>query len=351
MMSAHPPVEPRRRRWALFLVIAVVLVGVGASVGLLIAPVRPPDDLAPGVDPSSAPAAVQQFEDSRAVTLTYQTGPDIPLVTHVDGVVTRAPDGLTVVSGKPVLSVGGLAVIGLATATPLYRDLTLGDDGTDVQAFNAELARLGHKAPASARFTGATLTAWLALQKACGVSSPNEDVSLGAVVWLPAQSVQVRAWTVALGSPTPTDGILGVVAGAVDSAKVTLSDGRQLPADERSLTVNGVTIELPADATVVDKDFLAGTLSSTQLVSVDGVTFVRQAQGTIQLVTPLTVVAVPPTAVFAIDGSSGCLEVAGVGVPVTIVGSSLGVSLVTTSDGSVPTQVGIGAGITVTGCS
>jgi len=320
-------------------------------VGLLVAPQRPPQDLAAGADPTTAPATVQEFSDSRAVTLTYRTGSDVPLMAHTAGVVTGMPDALTATSGAPVVWVGDLPLIGLATTTPLYRDLTLGDKGNDVQALNAELARLGYDAPQSTSFTTVTRTAWTALQRACGVTSPAQGVSLSGVVWLPGASVQVQTWTFALGTPTPADGVLGVVAGGVESASVAMSDGSPLLTDGRTLTVAGVTIDLPPDGIMLDAGFLAATIGRTQSVSTDGVTYSRQAQGTIQLATPLTVLAVPPVAVFAVVGASGCLQVGQTGVPVTVVGSSMGVSLVTTGDGSTPSQVAIGTGITVSGCS
>jgi len=337
--------------WALAVVVAVVLVALGVAGGLSLAPVTAPAGLQTAGDPTSAPVSVQQFADSRPVTVTYAAAPDVPLVLHVAGVVTTMPSGLVAKSGTAVVGVDGSPVIGLATAAPLYRSLTSGDSGADAGALNKELARLGYAAPSGATYTWATAQAWQALQKACGVTDPASDFDLGSAVWLPAAQVSVRAWPFALGAPTPSDSVLGVVPGAVQSATVALADGSPLPGDSRTLTVAGTSIPLPADGRVTDSAFLTATVGTAQQVSANGTDYQLQAQGAIALTQPLTVLAVPPVAVFGLSGTAGCVQVGGQAVAVTVVGSSLGVSLVQTSDGSTPDQVAIGAGITQTGCS
>jgi len=75
-----------------------------------------------------------------------------------------------------------------------------------------------------------------------------------------------------------------------------------------------------------------------------------QAQGSIELADVLTVLSVPPVAVFGLSGDAGCVQVDDKAIPVKVVGSSLGVSLIQTGDGSSPDHVMVGAGITATGC-
>jgi len=349
-MSRQYSVAAHRHWWSLAVVVGIVLVAVGVSIGLLVAPASAPNGLRPTDDPTSVPVSVQQFDDSRAVIVTFVSGPDVPLLLHTSGVVTGLPSSLSVQSGDAILWVDGAPVIGLATSVPLFRSLAVGDKGTDVSALNAELVRLGFSAPSSDTFTAASQAAWVSLQKACGVAKPSQGFDLGAVVWLPSGQVQVRSWTFSLGSPTPGDGVLGVVPGVVSTADVAMADGSSLPSDSRTLTVAGVTVPLPGDGQVVDAGFLAATVTSAQSVSQNGTDFQLQSPGTIQLAQPLTVLALPPVAVFGLSGSSGCVQVGSQAVPVTVVGSSLGVSLVQTADGSSPDEVGVGAGITQTSC-
>ena len=332
-------------------IIAVMLVCLGVVIGLIVVPVDPPKDLTDDVDSLYAPVTVQEFDDPRAIYVIYDTGLDVPLVAHTSGVVTRIPEGRQVDSGGTVVTVDAIPLIGLATAVPLYRDLEWGDEGQDVRALNQELARLGFGTPDSPRFTEDTRAAWVSLQKKCGVVSPERVVNLASVVWLPAARVQVVKWNFSLGALLPADGVLGTVPGFVDSARVAATDGSIIATEGRTVTVANQTTVFPDDGIITDPDFLEATIGTSKLVSSDGVEFLRQAQGTTQLDQPLTVLAVPPTAVFAIKASAACVEVDGVGIPVTIVGSSLGVTLVTTSDGSQPSQVAIGAGITLNECA
>jgi len=176
-------------------------------------------------------------------------------------------------------------------------------------------------------------------------------MGLDMVTWLPMVSVQVTAWAVTLGSPTPTDGIVAVVPGAVVSAVVAMGDGSALPSDERTVTVAGVTTPLPLDGMITDQEFLSATVGSAQQGSTNGVDFSLQASGAIELAVPLTVLAVPPVALFGLTGTTGCVQVGDEGIPVRVVGSSLGVSLISPVNGSTPTTVAIGAGITKTDCS
>jgi len=347
-MSPKP--GSRATWWSLAIVIAIALVAVGVAVGMVVVPQQPPDALKPGNDPIVAPALVQQFDDQRAVTLAFDQGPDMPLVLHSFGTITGMPSSLALVSGEVAVWVDGAPLIALATTAPLYRDLGVNDKGADVAVLNAELLRLGYAAPMSDIFTKATRNAWLNLQKADGVVKPAARLALGSVVWLPGASVRVLSWPFTLGSPTPANGMLGVVPGEVESATVTMADNSPLPSDSRTVTVQGQSTVLPADGVVTDSDFLARGVTFAVPIAVNGNQMQLQAQGTIQLSQPLTVLAVPPAALFDVVGSGGCIQVGDHGIAVTVVGSSLGVSLVQIADGSQPTQVAIGAGITATEC-
>jgi len=340
----------RSGHWSWLVVVGVVLVAVGVGVGLLVAPVGAPGGLGMGGDPSSVPVSVPQFDDQRSVTLTLEASSGVGLVGRRSGVVTGVPDGLTVKSGGVVVWVDGLPLIGLATSVPLYRSLNVNDSGADVGALNAELTRLGYGAPVSNTFTRASRDAWVGLQKADGVPKPSKTFDLSAVVWLPSGSVQVKGWLFGLGSQTPGDGVLGVVPGVVLSGVVAMGDGSPLPSDSRTLTVNGVTVPLPADGVITDPGLLgaAGGVAM-QVTQNDGDTQL-QAQGSIELADVLTVLSVPPVAVFGLSGDAGCVQVDDKAIPVKVVGSSLGVSLIQTGDGSSPDHVMVGAGITATGC-
>ncbi|MCL2315681.1 MAG: hypothetical protein FWC46_01150, partial [Actinomycetia bacterium] len=298
----------------------------------------------------SAPATARQFADSRPVTITLTAGIDIPLMARRAGVVTTGPGGLTLESGKAAVWVDGSPVVGLATTTPLYRNLSVGDAGADAAALNQELARLGYPAPQSDVYTSQTGQAWQALQVALGSPAPVTAFDVDRVLWLPAATVQVSAWRVTAGVSVAPGDVFGVVPGQVMSAHVAMADGSPIPAGSRTVTVGGVSVPLPTDGTVTDGGFLGAAVAVATIVQTDGSQERLQTSGTTELAQPIAVLGVPPVAVFGLAGDHGCVQVGDSGVPVTVVGASLGTTLVRPDDGAGFDRVAIGTGITVTGC-
>jgi len=335
----------------LVVVVCLVVGTAGVAGGLLLQRVNPPEGLAPAVEPSVAPVTQQSFDDTRPVTVTFRSNPDIPLVVRAVGTVTRLSDSSVLTSGKPVLWVDARPVVGLATSEPLYRDLEYGDSGTDVAALNAELKRLGYDVPSSDEFTTASRDAWRKLLTGVGVADPGWMFSVADTLWLPGQSVTISAWRVSRGAPVPGDGTVAVIPGAILGGDVALMDTSAPPAGPLVLTVLGVSLPVDGVGTVTDATFLAGVGATTQyqwaVPDADGQ---RQMPGTVRLATPITVLTVPPVAVFALVGRDGCVQSGDQAIPVTVVGSSLGTALIQTRDHSVPTEVAIGTGITKTSC-
>jgi hypothetical protein len=344
---------PTRRRgwWSLLLVVSMVCGAGGVATGLLIIKVEPPGALAAGMDVTNVAATVQQFDDERPVVVTFWSKPDVPLIVRAMGVVTRLPESSVINSGKATVWVDGKPIVALATKEPLYRTLGVGDKGSDVHGLNIELARLGYPAPDSGEFTVDTRDAWIEVQKAAHVAIPSWSLELDSVVWLPAASVSVDAWWISLGSSTPSDGVVASIPGSVLNAEVVLTDNGDPPTGPLVLSVLGVSITIDKLGTITESGFLTNVSDTPRFEGIaqetDGS---RQAPGTIRMAEPIAVLGVPPAAVFGLLGSDGCVQVGDAGVPVRVVGSSLGVSLVQTRDGSTPDRVMVGAGITKTSC-
>jgi hypothetical protein len=243
-------------------------------------------------------------------------------------------------------------VIALASAHPFYRDLREGDVGEDVAGLNAELARLGYEAPESSEFTSQTRDAWIGLQQAVGATSVSKVALLGDILWLPGATVEVARWLVSLGAPVPGDGVVGVVPGETVSARLALSDASDPPTGSLVLRAAGQTTNVDGVGLVTDAVFLAAATRQARMqlaFQPDG-NGDWQLPGTVSLAVPVHVSGVPPAAVFGVIGQEGCIEVQGRGVPIRIVGSSLGVSLVRARDGADLTSVAIGDAITLTDC-
>jgi hypothetical protein len=237
-------------------------------------------------------------------------------------------------------------VVALATKIPLYRDLDVGDRGRDVAGLQQELRRLGHGASTGGRYDYWTKTAVQRLMRGAGVSLPDGALRLSQVLWLPADEVVPDKCSMVVGQQVSRGEEYATVPKRLASVRVS-----PMPADlapgRRTIELMGRSGPLGKDGTVTDRDFLA-RLSRTRefqdLKSGD-----EPPSARIALATALRTVKVPPSAVFAVDGARGCLQSGRQVIPVRIVGSKLGTTLVL-PDRSVPSTVNLGSSITARSC-
>jgi hypothetical protein len=324
---------------------------VGVGVGLLVVPAAVPLDLAAGARPTSAAVSGQVFDDERTVKATFEVSGRIPLVTGARGVVTgtalTGPGRLA--SGQVALWVDGLAVVALHTGTPFYRDLAVGARGPDVAGLNAELERLGLLAAgAGDLFSQATRAAWQELQTRAGSGERKAELTLDRVVWLPAVETTVALWSVVLGGPVPADGLLGQVDGVLTQIGLSLAAEGELVEGERVLRLYGLEIQVAGLEPVTDPAFLAAVAGTDEFHNLMLQPEVRQASGQVRLVEGIAAWRVPPTALFGIEGRLGCVEAGGRAVPVRVLGSSMGASLVQAEEPL--TEVAVGVGVSLTDC-
>ncbi|MCA5891938.1 hypothetical protein LEP48_01055 [Isoptericola sp. NEAU-Y5] len=108
-----------------------------------------------------------------------------------------------------------------------------------------------------------------------------------------------------------------------------------------AVVADDVTTPVPSDPVLTDPGFLRAYTTSRQFVAHRAD---PSAQLTVQvrLGEPVRVVAVPPSALYGLDGTAACLLADGVPLPVEVVASELGQSLVS-ADPS-PARVQIDAG-------
>lgn len=226
-------------------------------------------------------------------------------------------------------------------------------------ALNDELNRLGYRAsPGSDRYTWATSAGWKQLMTDSGNSSDG-NLLVADTLWIPAASVAVgNNWQATVGTPVSAASPVGEVPGSL--VKLAVKNGQ--PSDhDRQLTALGQTTTLPAGQTeVADAAFLAQVAATPDFQSMDENARAAGFDATLTLQEPVTVLRVPAGAVFGIRNTSGCVVALGGGdkagagassgserktgtsgrvVKVTIVGSELGVSLVTPADGAEPSSI------------
>lgn len=334
--------ESRDRRrvsvtWMLLAVVTAVALTVGACALWL--PDRAPALLGQAGEVSVAPVNTQQYAGQQQVTIVPTMSSSRDLRSNTSGIVTAdsSADGLN--SGKAAFRVADRTVVALATASPLFRDLAVGDQGEDVRALNDELNRLGYRASAGSNwFTAATAAGWKQLMVDAGNTSDG-NVMLADTLWIPSPSVNVGEWRAVADASVNAGEPIGTIPGTIE--KLSIKNGQ--PSDHaRTLTVFGQTTTLPAGQTeIADPAFCQAIAACEEFQVMDEAMLSAGFDGSLTLDQPIEVLRVPAGAMFGIDGTSGCLATAeGKTVKVEIVGSELGVSLARPADGSDPAAIG-----------
>ncbi|PJJ63665.1 peptidoglycan-binding domain-containing protein [Compostimonas suwonensis] len=331
-------------------VIGVVTVAAcgAAIVAVAVAPTMP-GTLQPSRSAESVEVTEQEFVDERTVDVELVRDPGISLSVPLTGRITRfgCRPGASIASGGSFVSVDGRPLLTLATSMPLWRDLSIGDEGDDVKALQTELARLGYAVTADGDFGSASLAAVKALFTSIGDAAFDEPgLPVSRVMWAPTTTTVISTCIGSLGSSVSSGDALGTVQGIVSSAGIT-----NLPSDllsgARVLEVDGQVTSVNDDGTVTDPgalDLLSGMRGTTGAARDDGDGGAEQEPNqlaaTFVLQTPVLVAALPPSSIYGVEGSEGCVRGDAVGVPVRIVGSQLGQSFVL-FEGHVPKRVDV----------
>jgi hypothetical protein len=178
------------------------------------------------------------------------------------GTFTWLPaDGQVVSQGERMYSVGNSPVVLLYGSVPVYRSLSQGMTGPDVQQLNGDLVALGDASkadldPSSDYFGSATATALDKLQSNLGLTQTG-TLPAGQAVFQPG-AVRVGNVTATLGAPVQPG--VPVLTGTSDIRQaVAQVDPTQLP--DVSVGVN-VSITLPDDQTTPGVVTSVGTTAS-----------------------------------------------------------------------------------------
>ncbi|WP_157696850.1 peptidoglycan-binding domain-containing protein [Leifsonia sp. 21MFCrub1.1] len=280
-----------------------------------------------------------KFDDSRPIQLSVKAATPSHLFAPAGGRVTafECEQGAAMTSGDTPLSIDGNPKLALATAVPLWRDLALRAQGDDVKAVQQELIRLGHPVGADGRLGAQTLAALKSVLTRVGVTVEGDVVPVSSFVWLPEASATISTCDVSVGAEIASAASLATFASA--SPKVTVV---ALPTDlvsgPRVVQIGSSRYPLRDDGevTVPDVTSLGG-----QAASEDSSTAGKPIDAQILLATPIDVRVVPPSSVYDIAGSSGCVASGRATYRVRLVGSQLGQSLVDFGDTHGPHHVDV----------
>lgn len=332
--SAPPP--------AVLGLVAAAAATAGAVTALITLPAPGPVTLTEAPPATSLPVTSRDWADDRPVQLSLQTGAPRELLAPRGGVLTAlaCSVGQPVASGDVVATVDGTAVTALATTTPLWRDLALGDTGPDVTALQTELARLGPGPAADGVVGPATVRAVTTFLAARGEELPlGSAIPAHAFAWVPETEVTVAGCTATVGSVVEAGDVLLEFPLELESARVAPMPQDAAPGP-RSVSVEGATVPVGEDGTVSDADGLARLAGTPSYAAAVSDTTAGPSLGARWALTEaMTVSVVAPTALWDVDGGTGCVEALAPGqtrgtpVLVDVAGSQLGQSFVRAVDG------------------
>ena len=244
--------------WLLLAVVTVAALAVGACA--LFLPDRPPELLSPARQVTSAPVNTQEYTGSQQVTVVPTVSASRQLLGNATGTVTADWSGSGLTSGRAAYQVNGRAVVALNTAIPLYRDIRPGDVGQDALAVNNELNRLGYSSsPDSTTFTWYTQ-----LGLATADDRPGQRFGWHAA----ARGYIMDPVPIGHGRELVRYGRrdgFGRRPGRRDPGNhhPTRHQERQPSAQDRTLTMYGQSITLPANATGVDDAAFCAQVTAT----------------------------------------------------------------------------------------
>ncbi|PSL39012.1 hypothetical protein CLV49_2643 [Labedella gwakjiensis] len=307
-------------------------VAAGAAIAALVLSPASPQALETPSAISSAPVGSQPFDDARSVTVEFALGGATTLASPGDGRVTSftCAAGGTITSGDSALSIDGAPILTLATRIPLWRDLVEEDTGDDVRAVQQELSRLGEPITVDGVLGRETLDALERRFRDLGDRAELDGVAASRILWIPAASVAVDECDAGTGATVTAGDPLAVLAAGLTSASAELPE--DLVPGQRVLVVDGERLPLGTDGAVTDTAALSALTSSSlvrEAIAGEATSFTTTAE----LTDPIEIAVVPPSAVVAISGATGCVVVDGSARPVDIVGSQLGQTLVRFGDG------------------
>lgn len=327
------------------------LVVVGLALGVMLGwagrtLLAPPDPLPAGR--SYAMVAVEEGEVARSLNLNatagWRSGPAV--VNGASGTMTQrsARPGTLVKTGDVVYTVDLHPVAAMAGRVPMFRDLSAGDQGTDVRQLQRFLVAVQARQTApTGRFDAATAAEVQRWQRDVGlpVTGTFARDSVVVIRSLPG----VLAWTdeATVGATVEPGTVVAHLLSAEPTFRIVLPEG------QRRLVQPGMPVSIHhGDSTWTARLGEVGEVgedgsATAALVPAEGASSICGTEcGDVPLTgdgsLPVTIVVIAPqrglvvpTAALAVgdDGSTALVDEAGRQVPVTVVASASGQALVT----------------------
>ncbi|GGM51103.1 peptidoglycan-binding domain-containing protein [Dactylosporangium sucinum] len=329
----------RRRRsidvppsWSAFVVLAVCLAAVvGAAVFVVVRQPDTPDSLTGGGARSEVLSTPTKVDDQRQVELVPEMRDGAAARVLRSGTLTSldCKPGDTVRNGSFPVAVDGVRLLALSTDVPLWRDLDTGTTGADVTAVQQTLKSLGTNVKVTGRFDEQTRRGLRTLYGKAGRTWEGSTLRRDAVVWLPPNPAAVASCEAELGQQLSAgDPILKLRSTVLAFAFKAVP--KDLVAGPRILAIGDVRVP------IIGYQPISGPREVAALGATEAFRAWLDAEGKIPLpaslvlAEPILALPVPAAAVAVSATGAACLQrTQGGPLAITVVGSSMGRSLVT----------------------
>ncbi|GAA1564642.1 peptidoglycan-binding domain-containing protein [Leucobacter aridicollis] len=334
-MGASQLNSRRRARsigYAVLALAALVALATGVLAGIFVSTPPPPKELEPGQVITTVPITEREFDDARDVDIgvTKQAAPSLTIDASGKLTSFTCSPGQPLASGESVLTVDGEPVISLSLPTPMWRDLSLGDSGTDATAVNDELRRLGYASGPANAVSPETLAGFNQLRVDRGSSTASGPIRASGVLWLPPGTNTVGACTKQVGDVLEPGAAVADLPTGLTKAVLT-SLGETAFEGKRELVLGPEALPVPEDGVITDPQTLQKISLSTEYSEAAAESDSSTVEFTAKwrLATAAAASVIPPSPITNLHDGTGCVLVDGHPQGVTVVGSELGQTFVT----------------------
>lgn len=290
---------------------------------------------------SSLAVVPEAFDDPRSVSLTLERTPAEPIRASATGIITSVDctPGESWTSGTTPLAINGTPRLLLHTDVPLWRDLFGGERGADVDALQRSLTSLGFPTDTIGVFDAPTREALSNLYASVGIGRSGQ-LNRELVMWAPSPEIEIDSCEAGLGSTIDQGAPVLTRPPVLTAVRLSnVPDG--LVAGDRVVQLGTVTAPVADGGEILDPVALSEIGADPTVVAIATSTEPVPLGATYRLAEPIDVVAVPPSSLTSIAGSTACVTSDGESFAVEILASLLGSSLVRSSGPDLPEVVDV----------